>query len=222
MDAPEVSISPAVSNGFVTFGSFNNLAKVNDKVLSVWCLILKKVPNSRMLLKCKPFACPSVRQKVLERFEAEGIEAKRVDLIPLLPTTSEHLQSYSMIDISVDTFPYAGTTTTCEALYCGVPVVTLKRAKYSNHAHNVGATLLGRIKSLEKFVATSEEQYIKIAVETASDIPRLAELRQSLRTAMLASTLCDGKVFVKNLEDVYLKLWKRHCTPSSSATNSKR
>jgi len=129
----------------------------------------------------------------------------------LLPTTHEHLQSYSMIDISVDTFPYAGTTTTCEALYCGVPVVTLHRVKLPNHAHNVGATLLSRIKGMQRFIATSEEDYTRIAVTAAADIPRLAELRKTLRPLMLASPLCDGKTFCRNLEETYHKLWKRFC-----------
>ncbi len=97
------------------------------------------------------------------------------------------------VDISVDTFPYAGTTTTCEALYCGVPVVSLQRTKFPNHAHNVGATLLTRIKGMSRFVASTEDDYIRLAVATASDIPKLIELRKTLRPTMLASTLCDGE-----------------------------
>jgi len=210
-DAPEVSVAPILTNGFVTFGSFNNLAKINDRVLAVWCAILKRVADSRMLLKCKPFACPSVRKKILERFEQEGVEAKRVDLIPLLPTTNEHLQSYSMVDISLDTYPYAGTTTTCEALYMGVPVVTLRRVRYPNHAHNVGATLLSRIRGLERFITTTEEQYIKVATECATNLTQLAELRRNLRPMMVASPLCDGKNFGKHLETSYVDIWRRWC-----------
>jgi predicted O-linked N-acetylglucosamine transferase (SPINDLY family) len=268
-DAPEVSVAPCVQNGTITFGSFNNLAKVNDKVISIWCTILKKglsflscsapflpsnllffsfsVPGSRFLMKCKPFACVSIRKKFLERFEAEGVETKRIDLLPLLPTTSEHLSSYSMVDVSLDTYPYAGTTTTCESLFCGVPVVTYQRVKYPFHAHNVGASLLSRIKGMEKFIATSESevssagffpvphhsyfffsflfptifQYIDIAIKTASDLKALAELRKNLRSMMLASSLCDGKSFVKGLEDVYAKMWKKYCDGGNTRQETK-
>ena len=111
-----------------------------------------------MLIKCKPFASPTVCAKMWSRFADRGIDSDRVDLVSLLPTTSEHLDSYSNVDLAVDTFPYAGTTTTCEALYCGVPVVTFQRKDFPNHAHNVGATLLSRIKGMEKLIANSEQE----------------------------------------------------------------
>jgi len=209
MDAPPVSKAPAIANGFVTFGSFNNLAKVNDRVIRVWCAILKAVPNSRLLMKCKPFASSTIRRKFLKRFRDQGIESKRVDLVPLLPTTSEHLQSYSMVDISVDTFPYAGTTTTCESLFMGVPVVTLK-PKGFNHAQSVGVTLMSRIEGAQKLITTTEEQYVQVASKLAKNIPRLQELRQSIRQNMLKSTLCDGKSFVANLENLYADMWRRY------------
>lgn len=134
---------------------------MNDSVLSAWCAILHRVPHSRMLIKCKPFASPTVCGKMWSRFAERGIDSDRVDLVSLLPTTSEHLDSYSNVDLAVDTFPYAGTTTTCEALYCGVPVVTFQRQDFPNHAHNVGATLLSRIKGMEGLIAKSEEEVRK-------------------------------------------------------------
>jgi predicted O-linked N-acetylglucosamine transferase (SPINDLY family) len=207
-DAPEVSETPAVGNGFVTFGSFNNLAKVNQRVLQVWCAILNRVRDSRMLIKCKPFASDTVRTKVLQRFEKLGVPAKRVDLTPLLPTTKEHLSMYSMIDISLDTFPYAGTTTTCEALFMGVPVITL--AKQHNHAHSVGATLLSRIKGLGEFVTYTETDYVEKAVALATNLPRLSALRRTVRTSMVKSPVCDGKAFTKGLEDTYVDLWSKY------------
>lgn len=159
-DAPPVAQTPALHRGYITFGSFNNLAKINEEVLNGWCHILHKVTNSRILIKCKPFASSSVSAKMLQRFADRGIESTRVDLVPLLPTTSEHLATYAGVDISVDTFPYAGTTTTCESLYMGVPVVTLKREKPNNHAHNVGASLISRIQvpGAESLIATDMQQ----------------------------------------------------------------
>jgi hypothetical protein len=238
-EAPPVAPTPAASKGYITFGSFNNLAKINDSVLRAWCRILLAVPNSRMLIKCKPFASPTVCAKIWKRFGEFGVESDRVDLVSLLPTTSEHLDSYSNVDISVDTFPYAGTTTTCEALYCGVPVVTFQRVACPNHAHNVGASLLSRIEGMTKLIATSEDevswqhesttafvdrartltvwllsfvlQYVSIAVALAHDLPHLQHLRASLRPAMLASSLCDGRTFVENLTQTYEELWRRFC-----------
>ena len=144
-----------------------------------------------------------------KRFTELGVDSDRVDLVSLLPTTSEHLDSYSNVDISVDTFPYAGTTTTCEALYCGVPVVTYQRLNPPNHAHNVGASLLSRIEGMSELIAYSEDEYVDITVRLASDLPKLQRLRASLRPAMLASPLCDGKAFVPMLTETYQMLWKR-------------
>jgi predicted O-linked N-acetylglucosamine transferase (SPINDLY family) len=115
----EVSVAPATVSNFVTFGSFNNLAKLNDRVLSRWAEIMHRVPHSRLLIKCKPFASDSVRAKMMAALEARGVSSSRVDLLPLLPNTVDHLRAYSLIDIALDSFPYSGTTTTCEALFMG-------------------------------------------------------------------------------------------------------
>ena len=226
-DAPPVTSTPALKNGYLTFGSFNNLAKVNDRVLAVWCAILHSVPFSRMLMKCKPFASPTVVAKMHVKFAAFGIPASRVDLISLLPTTTEHLDAYANVDISVDTFPYAGTTTSCEALYMGVPVITYQRRRPSLHAHNVGATLLSRIGVGEEgsasgggggqqgvgrmLIAGSEAEYVELAVRLASDVPALQKLRQGLREQMLQSSVCRGKQFVEELEKTYRKAWEAYC-----------
>ena len=223
LNPPEVAPTPALKNGFVTFGSFNNLAKMNDRVLSLWSQIIQRVPNSRLLMKCKPFACESIRQKMLARFESFGIESKRVDLIPLLPATTDHLKVYNMVDISVDTFPYAGTTTTCEALFMGVPVVTLKsHPPHSSHAHNVGVSLLSRIAGMKEFIADSPEQYVNIAVAFGKDVPRLAKVRAGLRSAMLASPLCDGEGFTRALDGVYTDIWARWCRNAPARAAARR
>jgi predicted O-linked N-acetylglucosamine transferase (SPINDLY family) len=119
----------------VTFGSFNNLAKITHKVIEVWSSILKRVPTSRLIMKCKPFASPSVQNRILTQFQANGIESSRVELLLLVSKNVDHLAAYSGMDISLDPWPYAGTTTTCESLLMGVPVITLKG---NCHAHNVG------------------------------------------------------------------------------------
>ena len=174
-----------------------------------------------MLLKCKPFASASVVAKTVQRFADAGVDASRIDCIPLLPSTAEHLAAYSQVDVTLDTFPYAGTTTTCEALYCGVPVVTLARATPNCHAHNVGKSLLTRIEGAQSLITSSEQQYITCAVQLASSLPQLQQLRASLRPAMLKSPLCDGPNFVAGLTKVYQELWQRYCNtppPAETAT----
>ncbi|GJD12114.1 Probable UDP-N-acetylglucosamine--peptide N-acetylglucosaminyltransferase SPINDLY [Galdieria sulphuraria] len=207
-DAPPCSTQiPAVNNGYcITFGSFNVLAKTQANTIALWSKILHLVPKSRLLLKAKPFASSFARRRFEYVFEAVGITPDRLDLLPLLPETRNHLETYSLVDICLDPFPYAGTTTTCEALYMGVPVVSLSAAG-QNHAHSVGETLLKSIGHSE-LVAHSEEEYVDIAVSLASDLDRLKRLRSSLRNDMLSSPLCDGVTFVKELESAYCQMWQ--------------
>ncbi|XP_077235700.1 tetratricopeptide repeat (TPR)-like superfamily protein [Tasmannia lanceolata] len=206
-EAGPVTPTPALSNGFVTFGSFNNLAKITPKVLQVWAKILCAVPNSRLVVKCKPFCCDSVRQRFLSTLEQLGLESLRVDLLPLILLNHDHMQAYSLMDISLDTFPYAGTTTTCESLYMGVPCVTMSG---SVHAHNVGVSLLSKV-GLGNLIAKTEEEYIELALQLASDIMALSNLRMTLRELMVKSPVCDGPNFTLGLESTYRKLWHRYC-----------
>jgi predicted O-linked N-acetylglucosamine transferase (SPINDLY family) len=173
---------------------------------------MARVPNARLLMKCKPFASESSRQMMLARLERIGIDPRRADLLPLLPSTSEHLRTYSMVDIALDSFPYAGTTTTCEALYMGVPVVTLGVAPPAAfHAHNVSVSLLSRIPLMRDFIATNDDEYVDLAARWALDTQRLAEVRRSLRAAMLESPLCDGERSTRSLEEIYTRMWARWC-----------
>ncbi|KAL2992826.1 hypothetical protein AAZX31_10G070200 [Glycine max] len=206
-EAGPVCPTPALSNGFVTFGSFNNLAKITPKVLQVWAKILCAIPNSRLVVKCKPFCCDSVRQRFLSTLEKLGLEPLRVDLLPLILLNHDHMQAYSLMDISLDTFPYAGTTTTCESLYMGVPCVTMAG---SVHAHNVGVSLLSKV-GLGNLIAKNEDEYVKLALKLASDISALQNLRMSLRELMSKSPLCDGAKFILGLESTYRQMWHRYC-----------
>ncbi|XP_021765293.1 probable UDP-N-acetylglucosamine--peptide N-acetylglucosaminyltransferase SPINDLY [Chenopodium quinoa] len=206
-EAGTVSAAPALSNGFVTFGSFNNLAKITPKVLQVWARILCDVPNSRLVVKCKPFCCDSIRHKFLSTLEQLGVDPVRVDLLPLILLNHDHLQAYALMDISLDTFPYAGTTTTCESLYMGVPCVTMAG---SVHAHNVGVSLLSKV-GLGNLVAKTEDQYVQLAIQLASDVTALSNLRMTLRDLMVKSPVCDGANFTLGLEEVYRNIWRRYC-----------
>nr|ACF96937.1 SPINDLY [Sinningia speciosa] len=206
-EAGPVSPTPAQSNGFITFGSFNNLAKITPRVLQVWARILCAVPNSRLIVKCKPFCSDSVRLQFLSTLEKLGLESLRVDLLPLILLNRDHMQAYSLMDISLDTFPYAGTTTTCESLYMGVPCISMGGHV---HAHNVGVSLLNTV-GLSNLVAKNEDEYVQLALQLASDITALSSLRMRLRDLMLKSPLCDGSKFTKGLETAYRDMWHRYC-----------
>lgn len=186
---------PALTAGFVTFGCFNTLAKLSAPCLRTWAALLAAVPNSRLLLKSKALASP----RVAERFRhALQVPAHRLVCLPLAAAPAEHLATYGAVDVALDTFPYAGTTTTCEALLMGVPLVTLTGPA---HAHNVSASLLRAVGlPAGQFVAASEADYVRLAAALAADLPALAALRARLRAQMLASPLCDGPAFAAKLE----------------------
>eukprot|EP01117_Protostelium_nocturnum_P012041 TRINITY_DN4408_c0_g1_i1.p1 TRINITY_DN4408_c0_g1~~TRINITY_DN4408_c0_g1_i1.p1 ORF type:complete len:672 (-),score=57.26 TRINITY_DN4408_c0_g1_i1:1284-3053(-) len=200
---------PSSSNGFITFGSFNNLAKINDEVISLWCEVLKKVPNSRFVIKSKPFASQKSKERMISKFLKEGIDSSRIDLFPLLNTNLDHMQSYKLMDISLDTFPYSGTTTTCESLWMGVPLVTLKG---NIHSQNVSASLLNAI-GYGNLIAFTKEEYIDIACRLANNRLELGSIHDCLRQKM-KSSLCDGKTFTRSLEKVLHQLWNEYVISS--------
>jgi protein O-GlcNAc transferase len=205
--APDVTVLPADQKGFVTFGSFNNLLKVNRQVLDAWVGILKRVPNSRLFLKTRWLHLPEMRERVRNLLEQRGIARDRVELMGKLPTSAEHLAAYRGVDIALDTFPYNGATTTCEALWMGVPVVTLTGDR---HTARVGASMLRRV-GLEGLVADRPQDYIETAARLAADLPGLARLRAELRGRVAASPLCDGPRFTRQLEAAFRTMWRDWC-----------
>jgi predicted O-linked N-acetylglucosamine transferase (SPINDLY family) len=207
-EAGPVAPAPCLGSGYVTFGCFNTLAKVTPDVRNAWARIMRSVPNSRLLLKAKPFACQTIQRRFLSAMEQLGVESWRIDLFPLVGGTGAHLSMYGMVDMALDTFPYAGTTTTCESLWMGVPVLT---AIGECHAHNVGASLLNAVGGMEDFVAVDTDDYVERAVRLANDPERLATTRMGLRSKMAASELCDGRTFMRGVETAYLKMWRRWC-----------
>jgi predicted O-linked N-acetylglucosamine transferase (SPINDLY family) len=206
--APEVGPPPCLELGEVTFGSFNNLPKVTPEVVKVWAEILRQRPRSRLLLKSKILADLGVKGKYLRLFADQGIPADRLELLGWVPDKTNHLELYHRIDIGLDPFPYNGTTTTCEALWMGVPVVTLCGDR---HAARVGASLMHHA-GLEELVAPSEDEYITLAVTLAQDRQRLITLRGSQRRKMQESQLMDKKLFTATLEKAYRRMWRSWCT----------
>ncbi|MBL9031358.1 MAG: tetratricopeptide repeat protein [Phycisphaerae bacterium] len=201
-DAPPVT--PRPEGEPVTFVSFNAASKLSAATLALWGRIVSSVPGGRLLLKAAGLAAESGKGRVLEALAASGLPAERVTLLPRVPTMREHLGAYSQADIALDPLPYNGTTTTCEALHMGVPVVTLEGDR---HASRVGSSLL-RAAGLPELVATSADAYARIATDLARDTGRRRTLRASLRDRLAASPLCDGKAFARGLEAAYAEMWK--------------
>jgi predicted O-linked N-acetylglucosamine transferase (SPINDLY family) len=211
-DAPAPGPVPSLTTGTVTFGSFNNPAKLSAATLDAWADVLARLPQARLLLKGKPFADPATRALYLDRLAKRGVAVERIELVAWLPEEG-HLALYNRIDIALDPFPYNGTTTTCEALWMGVPVITLRGDR---HASRVGASLLTQTR-LTDLIADSVEAYVETAVALAGDPARLGELRQSLRPRMAASPLCDAPAFADKIEHAYRTIWQRWCAAPDPA-----
>jgi predicted O-linked N-acetylglucosamine transferase (SPINDLY family) len=199
---PSTAPCPALASGHITFGSFNQAPKISDDTLDLWSRVLTAVPNSQLFIKAQAFSDKTVCHRFRERFQQRGIHPSRLTLSGFLKGAQEHLAAYDKVDIALDTFPYNGTTTTCEALWMGVPVITLVG---DLHAARVGYTLLAAV-GLDRFAATSVEDYVAIAAALSKDHKQLADLRSSLQKAVMRSPLCDPIRLTKGLEDGYRKM----------------
>ena len=211
--APEPSPPPSINAGAVTFGSFNNVSKLSDSTLDAWAALLKRMPDARLLLKYRPLADAPTSALFHARFRERGVARERVILSGQSPDLIAHLAMYHQVDIALDPFPYNGTTTTCEALWMGVPVVALRGDR---HAGRVAASLLHTL-GLDELVARDVESYVEIAAALAGDRRRLAELRNSLRPRMAASALCDAPAFARKIEAAYRDMWRRWCETREAA-----
>ena len=205
--AGDVSPLPAYKNGRITFGSFNNLAKVTPQVISLWAKVLRAVPGSRLLLKSAPLSGAGCRESLVRKFAAEGVGPERLILRGQSPHAAMFAE-YGDMDIALDPFPFNGGITSCEALWMGVPVLTL-----------VGNIPIARQTSgflktigLSGFTATDEDKYCELAVTWAADLNKLSNVRKELRDMMARSLLCDGKRFTANLEGAYRQIWRTWCS----------
>lgn len=203
---PQIAESPCKECGYITFGSFNNLIKVTREVIAVWAKILEAVPDSKLLLKANQLSNDYNRLRFMDMFAQEGIAKERLEMHSWMSKQEDHLGLYNRVDIGLDPFPHNGTTTTCEALWMGVPVVTMLGDR---HAGRVGASILQKV-GLRELVATSVNNYIELACLLTLDRNRLKKLRLSLRDKMLKSELMDSDRFTNHLEDVYQKMWQKH------------
>lgn len=193
---PITNISPHLD---IRFGSFCAFPKLNSEVICCWARILKTTPGSTLTLKNRALGDPWVCKRFLRWIRIFGIEREKIRILTYSRSLATHLNAYNEIDIALDTFPYNGTTTTCEALAMGVPVVTLAQ---NRHAARVGMSLLMQV-NLPKLIAHSKDEYIAISSELAANIDQLYSLKGYLRQTVLASNLCNAQSFTKKLEAAF-------------------
>ncbi|HWP08504.1 MAG TPA: hypothetical protein VNN72_22330 [Polyangiaceae bacterium] len=205
-EVPEVSPLPALTKGRITFGSLNHFRKVNEGVLRLWARVLRAVPESRLVLVAPE---GSARSRVHSLFEQAGVHHERIEFVGRCARL-DYLARYREIDIGLDTFPYNAQTTSLDALWMGVPTVTL-----------VGETVVGRAGvslamnlGLPELIATTEEEYVRTAKALASDLEHLSGLRCTLRARLQQSPLMDAPRFARHLEAAYRSVWRRFCAKS--------
>jgi predicted O-linked N-acetylglucosamine transferase (SPINDLY family) len=211
VDLP-IGAPPCLANGYVTFGSFNNISKIGDGVIALWSKLLQEVANSRLLLKWKSFSSESVRHALVKAFAHHGIGAERLQF----RGESVHLaalQEYNDIDIALDPFPFGGATTSCEALWMGVPVLTLPGERLASRQtlaflHEMGMAELS---------ADSSEDFVAKAVALANDSTRLANYRRQIRPALESAAFTDGAKFTRTLEAAYRTIWRRYAAGEDPA-----
>ena len=197
---------PALATGDVTFASFNNNAKLTEEVVACWSRILRAIPRARLYLKYPPFGDTDIQNRYQGLFADQGVDSERIIFSGASPR-KEFLATYREVDIALDPYPYTGGTTTLEALWMGIPVISLCGDRFLSR---IGVSILTNI-GLTECVVDSEDAYVAQAIALASDLPRLAVLRNSLRSRLLSSRICDGPGFTRDLEAAYRRMWEAWC-----------
>lgn len=194
-----------------TFASFNHLHKMNEPLLRLWARVLEAVPGSRLLIKATALRDAGVREDLSRRVERAGLDAARVEVMPPTPTREAHLALYAHVDVALDAFPYHGTTTTCEALHMGVPVITRAGA---SHVSRVGVSLL-HAAGLPELVADNDDHYVELARGLATDPARMARIRNTLSHGLAGSVLCDAEAHTRRLELLLRVIFRDACAAST-------
>jgi len=207
----QIASLPALKNGYITFGCFSNLTKINDDVVALWGRVLATVPNSRLFVKAKQLREGAVRQDLVRRFAAQGVAAERLSLEGLTPR-AEYLAVHRRVDVTLDPFPFPGGTTSVESLWMGVPVLTLTGQRFLSRQ---GTGLLMNA-GLREWIATDKDDYVARAAFHTTDLPRLARLRSGLRQQLLASPLFDAPGFARHFEAALRGMWTEWCNTHST------
>jgi protein O-GlcNAc transferase len=212
-DAPPPAPPPSLTARRVAFGSFSTLSKLTDLTLNLYGRILAATPGSRLILKNRAHQIADGATYLRERVARAGLDPARVDLLPMTPSFSDHLRSYSLIDIALDTFPYNGTTTICESLLMGVPLLTMRPGpRHDRHAARVGMSLLATAGAPD-LIAPDEAGLVALAAALASDPALLATRRPLLRQALLSSPVCDHAGFARRFGAALRDIWRRSLEP---------
>lgn len=211
-DAPQIVDPPSLRNGYITFGSMQNLLKLNERVIDLWTQVLRAAPTSRLHIY-RDTLDGMGRRRLIAEFTQRGLDPQRLELRNSKKDGAGHLSEYEAIDISLDTLPWSGHATTCESLWMGVPMITQRGTR---HAGRMSASILTAIGAPE-LIAETPEQFVEIATALATDSEKLKHLRHSLREQMRSSPVCDPKSFTRNLEAAYRDIWRRWCAQDDAA-----
>jgi len=195
---------PFQKNGYITFGSANNHAKIQKPWLKVWAKVLSSIPNSKILFKSRALKSPEIRQSILDVFNSEGVGSDRIKLIHYSPTKIEHWNTLNDIDIALDTFPYNGTTTSCDLLSLGVPIVTLSG---QSHVSRTTGSILHTL-SLDSWIAESEDDFIRVCQEKAKALKELSDLKKSIPNKFKKSSLGNPSEFITYYEALIENAWE--------------
>ncbi|MGB8225387.1 MAG: FkbM family methyltransferase, partial [Sedimentisphaerales bacterium] len=212
---PPIKNLPSLKRGYTLFSCFNTPKKINHTIVKIWIDVLKNVPNSKLLLKFKDGEDEQIKEYLWNLFAEHGLKDPKKDVMIFGAIPYEaHLDTYNSIDIALDTYPYNGTTTTCQAIFMGVPVITLTG---KNHASRVGLDILSRL-DMQFFSAQSSEEYVKKAVVLASKPEALAKIRTFMRQRLAASPLCNYGLITSDIENAYRKMWQDYCCSKTTET----
>jgi predicted O-linked N-acetylglucosamine transferase (SPINDLY family) len=211
-ESPAVAPLPALANGRVTFGCFNNFRKISEPTIAVWARLLHEIPTARLLLKSQGLGYPPTANRIRDLFFRAGVSADRIELLGAGLAKDLHMALYNRVDLCLDPFPYNGTTTTCDSFWMGVPVVTLAG---KNHVSRVGLSLVSHLGFPEWGVETVDA-YVAKCRELAADLPGLARLRLGLREQMRRSPICDAPRFIVHVETAFRQMWQQWCQPQTN------
>ena len=214
--SPDVTSPPVVQKGYITFGAFTSIYRFNNRLLGVWAEILKSTPNSRLLLGFRGGDDAQLQHRFLSQLEECGLSPERIEICGTKPYFT-YLEQYNEVDIVLDTFPENGGITTCDALWMGVPVISLVG---DHRVERAGLGMLSKI-GMEFFVASTLDEYVSKAVALAAKPDALVKIRGSMRNRMMASPLCDKDMFIKNIEQAHRNIWKKWCKSKIAKLQSK-
>ena len=212
---PDVNELPALSDGVVTFGSFNRLVKVSEEAYRAWAEVLLAMPRSRLILKAPELNNASARERVAGYFTKAGVAADRIIMLKG-SSWHEHMQTYNQIDLALDPFPHGGGVTALEGLVMGVPVINLRWPTMTGRLSASIMTTLG----LPDWIAETQEEYVDLAIQKATDLQSLSTLRQKLRCTFTSSVIGDQAAYARAVEKEYRQLWQEWCAKCSSQSRA--